>query len=339
MLEEQFKNKRILVTGGAGFVGSNLVNRLNELGPNISVTVLDNLFTGQLKYINSVERVNFVKGSVTDRNLVQKLVKENDIVFHLAARNIIVSTKDPFEDLTTNVFGTFNILEAARKYNVERVVYTSSASVYGNSRYLPINEDDPLNIFNPYAASKLSGENYCMAFYETYRLPVTILRYSNVYGFNQSPNNQYCGVVSKFFALIMNEIPPQIHGDGEQTRDFTFVEDAVEATILAAISPKVEGEVLNVGTGKETSVKQLAKLVISICGKTFSPGHIDRRDIDNLRRRVLNIEKIRKFLRWIPNTSLEKGLIKTYVWLVENQHQWNGDKVLDIDLQKKVKVA
>lgn len=339
MIEEQFKNKRILVTGGAGFVGSNLVNRLIELGPDIFVSVLDDLFTGELKHINSVGRVNFIEGSVTDRNLVKELVKESDIVFHLAARNIIVSTKNPYEDLNTNVFGTFNILEAAKEYNVERVVYTSSASVYGNSRYLPINEDDPLNILNPYAASKLSGENYCMAFYETYDLPVTILRYSNVFGYNQSPRNPYCGVVSKFFASIINEIPPQIHGDGEQTRDFTFVDDAVEATMLAAISPKAKGEILNVGTGKETSVKHLAKSIIAICGKTFSPKYIDRRDIDNLRRRVLNIEKTRKFLRWVPNTSLEKGLINTYVWLVENQFSWKKEKITNLDAPLKLKTA
>jgi len=334
---KQFKNKKILVTGGAGFVGSNLVNRLVDFGSN--VTVLDDLFTGDLSYINLVDRINFVEGSVTDRELVQKLVGDNGIVFHLAARNIIVSTKNPYEDLQANVFGTFNVLEAVRNSKVERLVYTSSASVYGNSRYLPINEDDQLNILNPYAASKLSGENYCMAFYETYGVPVSILRYSNVFGYNQSPNNPYCGVISKFFATIMNETAPQIHGDGEQTRDFTFVDDAVEATMLAAISPKVEGEILNVGTGKETSVKQLATIIINICGKTFRPEHVDRRDIDNLRRRVLNIEKIRKFLRWIPNTPLERGLINTYAWLVETQLNWNKGEVVNLDVKKSVKVA
>ncbi len=315
MSYKQLENKPILVTGGAGFVGSNLVNRLVQLGSQ--VTVLDDLFTGDLDHITSLSEIRFVEGSVADRKLVDELAKDAEIIFHLAARNIIVSTKDPSEDLKANVFGTFNILEAAKKYDVERVVYTSSASVYGNSRYLPINEDDSLNILNPYAASKLSGENYCMAFYETYDLPVTILRYSNVYGFNQSPNNPYCGVVSKFFSWAIEETPPQIHGDGEQTRDFTFVDDAVEATLLSALYPKAIGEVLNVGTGKETSVKHLANLIINICGKTLRPINIDRRDIDNLRRRVLNIEKIRKTLRWIPNNSLEQGLIETYTWLVK----------------------
>lgn len=317
MLPKEFENKSVLVTGGAGFIGSNLVNRLVKL--KATVTVLDNLFTGDIKNIHSIKYINFVTGSVTDRKLVKELVKGVDLIFHLAARNMIVSTKDPYDDLQVNVFGTFNILEAARKYKVERVVYTSSSSVYGNSRYLPINEDDPLNILNPYAASKLSGENYCMAFYETFGVPVTILRYSNVYGYNQSPKNGYCGVMSKFFNNVTKGKPPEIHGDGEQTRDFTFVEDVVDATLLAAVSPKTEGEVFNVGTGKETSINELARAIIHLTGNSMEPAYINRRDIDNLRRRVLNIEKIRKNLRWIPETPLKNGLEKTYTWFQSNK--------------------
>ncbi|MFX0204198.1 MAG: NAD-dependent epimerase/dehydratase family protein, partial [Candidatus Hodarchaeota archaeon] len=166
-----------------------------------------------------------------------------------------------------------------------------------------------------------------MAFFESYDIPVTIIRYSNVYGTNQSPSNPYCGVVSKFFTSVLCDVPPQIHGDGEQTRDFTFVDDAVEATMLAALSPRVVGEALNVGTGKETSVKELAKLIIHLCGKDIQPVYKDRRDIDNLRRRVLNIEKIRQSLRWIPVTPLEEGLSKTYTWLRSNDIDKAGNKV------------
>jgi len=316
MLPKEFKNKRVLVTGGAGFIGSNLVNKLVKLGAK--VTVLDDLFTGDAGHIDSMADIHFVNGSVTDRNLVDQLVKQVRLVFHLAARNMIVSTKDPYHDLQVNVYGTFNILEAARKYKVERVVYASSASVYGNSRYLPINEDDRLNILNPYAASKLSSENYCMAFYETFGVPVTILRYSNVYGYNQSPKNAYCGVISKFFNNATKGKPPEIHGDGEQTRDFTFIEDVVDATLLAAVCPKAEGEIFNVGTGLETSINELAKIIIELTGNSMEPTYIDRRDIDNLRRRVLNIEKIRKDLKWIPETTLKRGLEKTYTWFKSN---------------------
>ena len=324
----KFKDKKVLVAGGAGFVGSNLVKKLSEEGA--LVTVLDDLFTGDYSFIAGLPNTTFVKGSVTDYDLVEDLMKKAHIVFNLAARNIIVATKRPREDFNVNAGGMLNILIAAKKHGIDRIVYTSSASVYGNPRYLPINEDDRINILNPYAASKLSAENYCMAFYESYGVPVTILRYSNVYGINQSPSNPYCGVVSKFFSCVLNGSPPKIHGDGEQTRDFTFVDDAVDATMLAALSSKVVGEILNVGTGKETSVKHLADLIIELSGKDIRPITIDRRDIDNLRRRVLNIEKIRRNLRWIPYITLEEGLYKTYQWLIGSEDRndiKNTDKI------------
>ncbi len=314
---KRFQNLRVLVTGGAGFIGSNLVDSLVKEGAQ--VTVLDDLFTGKKENIQSLNQIRFVKGSVTQLDLVFNLVKEADIVFHLAVRNIIVSTRSPRMDFLVNAGGIFNVLSAARKHHIKRVVYASSASVYGNPRYLPINEDDRYNILNPYAASKLSGEHFCFAFHESFEVPVVILRYSNVYGVRQSPENPYCGVVSKFFDQLEKGERPCVHGDGEQTRDFTYVMDAVEATLLAGISPKVEGEVFNVGSGKETSINDLAQLIIEIKKKKVTPKHIERRDIDNIRRRVLNIEKIRRILRWIPKTSLKDGLTLTYQWLLQNK--------------------
>jgi len=333
----RYKNRKVLVAGGAGFVGSNLVRKLCEEGA--SVTVLDDLFTGDYSFIAGLRNTTFVKGSVTDYDLVEDLVKEAEIVFNLAARNIIVATKRPREDFNVNAGGMLNILIAAKKHDIDRIVYSSSASVYGNPRYLPINEDDRLSILNPYAASKLSAENYCMAFYESYGVPVSILRYSNVYGINQSPSNPYCGVVSRFFTAVLNGSSPEIHGDGEQTRDFTFVDDAVEATMLAGLSPKVVGETLNVGTGKETSVRHLAKLIIELSGLDLQPINIDRRDIDNLRRRVLNIEKIRKNLRWIPAIPLEEGLSKTYEWLISEKAKKIGIPAKETPLRVAAKTA
>lgn len=309
----QFAGKKILVTGGAGFVGSNLVDRLVEYGAH--VVVMDDLFTGRKENISHFESIEFVDGSVNDRDLVDRMVKRSEIVFNLAVRNIIVSTKSPLLDFQVNTGGMVNILLSAKKHGAERVVYTSSASIYGNPRYLPINEDDSLSTLNPYAASKLSSENYCFAFFESFRVPMSIVRYSNVYGIKQSPLNPYCGVVSKFFDSVMKGQAPQIHGDGEQTRDFTYVSDAVEATLSAAINPKAEGEVFNVGTGKETSINELADLIIQIAGIKTKPVYIDRRDIDNIRRRVLNIEKSRKILRWGPVKTLRAGLEETHEWL------------------------
>jgi len=314
----RFKGKKVLVTGGAGFIGSNLVDQL--VSEQAVVTVLDDLFTGKIENINTFEKIRFIQGSVTDYPLVEELVQEVDLVFNLAVRNIIASTSSPHLDFEVNARGIFNILLAAQHHGIERIIYASSASIYGNPKYLPINEDDNVNILNPYAASKLTGENYCFAFYETFKVPITILRYSNVYGINQNPDNPYCGVVSKFFESVLESDTPHIHGDGEQTRDFTYVDDVVEATLLAAISPKAEGEVFNVGSGIETSINRLAKMILSLNGNNIDPTHIDRRDIDNIRRRVLNIEKIRHTLRWIPATTLEKGLENTFKWLKSKQN-------------------
>ena len=197
--ERALGGRRILVTGGAGFVGASLVRRLVDMSAR--VTVLDDLFTGKAETIPT--GAQFVKGSVTDQGLVRDLVKEHSLVFHLAARNIIASTANPRDDYETNIGGTLNVLMAARESRPDRVVYTSSTSVYGNPRSIPINEDDGIVLLSPYAVSKLGGENYCSAFYESYGLPVSVVRYSNVYGPGQRPDNPYCGVVSKFFASAM----------------------------------------------------------------------------------------------------------------------------------------
>ncbi len=309
----RFKGKKVLVTGGAGFIGSNLVDRLVVEGA--SVTVLDDLFTGRRENIKQLREVNFIEGTVTDYDLIARLVKDSDIVFNLAVRNIIVSTVSPILDFQVNTGGTFNVLLAAKTFGIERVVYASSASVYGNPRYLPINEDDRISTLNPYAASKLSGEHYCSAFYESYGVPVAVLRYSNVYGINQSPQNPYCGVISRFFDRMMHGKAPHVHGDGEQTRDFTFVSDVIEATLLAAVSTKSEGEIFNVASGIETSVNELTRQISEITDIPLSTAYIDKRDIDNIRRRVLNIEKIRRVLRWSPTITLSRGLEMTYDWL------------------------
>ena len=243
------------------------------------------------------------------------MVSRANIVFHLAARNIIASTKDPRGDYEVNIGGTFNVLMAARESGgVDKIVYSSSASVYGNPRYLPINEDDQTNTLSPYSVSKLAGENYCLAFYESYGLPVTVLRYSNVYGVNQLPSNPYCGVVAKFFDRIGRNEPPLIHGDGEQTRDFTYVGDVVDATIGACLTSKSDGQVFNLGTGVEHTINGLARSIMDLYGLTIDPEYIDKRDIDNIRRRILNIEKIRRIIRWVPRFSLKEGLKRTKEW-------------------------
>ncbi len=306
-----FHGKRVLVTGGAGFVGGAVVRRLVREGAR--VVVLDDLFTGRAEILPP--EVEFVRGSVTDADLVRALVADASIVFHMAARNIVASTKNPRDDFETNIGGTLNVLLAACDARPDRVVYTSSTSVYGNPRSIPINEEDGLVPLSPYAVSKLGGEHYCFAFYESYGLAVSAVRYSNVYGLGQRPDNPYCGVVSKFFASAAATGRVAIHGDGEQTRDFTYIDDAVDATLLAAIHPRAEGEVFNVGTGIETSINDLARMIGEALGREIAVVHIDRRDVDNIRRRVVNIEKIRRMLRWAPQVTLRDGLEQTARWL------------------------
>jgi UDP-glucose 4-epimerase len=310
-LEQAFANRAILVTGGAGFVGGAVVRRL--VGAGAHVTVLDDLFTGLEQTVPDAAR--FVAGSVTDEALVRTLVGEAELVFHMAARNIIASTKNPRDDYATNIGGTLNVLMAALETRPRRVVYTGSTSVYGNPRSIPINEDDAIVPLSPYAVSKLAGEHYCQAFAESYGVPISIVRYSNVYGEGQRPDNPYCGVVSKFFAAAYEGEPLSIHGDGQQTRDFTYVSDAVDATLLAAVVARAEGEVFNVGTGIETSIDELARRIGAAAGHEIVIEHIDRRDIDNIRRRVVNIEKARRMLRWAPQVTLERGLAMTAEWL------------------------
>lgn len=308
----RLENKNILVTGGAGFVGSNLVRTLIEKY-NAKVTVLDDLFTGALEHLKNLD-FDFVKGSVEDASLLLDATKDKDVVFHLAARNIIVSNKNPREDLGVNVVGSFNVYDACLKNKVERVVYSSTSSIYGNPTSIPVSEDDRKSFLSFYSASKFSGEVYAKAFYEVFDLPITIIRYSNVYGYNQSPANPYCGVIGKFIDLALKNDPLKIHGDGEQTRDFTFIDDAVEATISAAIFEKGIGNVYNVGTGVETSVNQLAKLILEITNSKSIVENIDKRDIDNIRRRVVNIERTRHDLKYQPMTSVALGLTKTIEW-------------------------
>ncbi|MCB9911382.1 MAG: NAD-dependent epimerase/dehydratase family protein [Verrucomicrobiales bacterium] len=310
----RYNRTRVLVTGGAGFVGSSLATRLVGLGAE--VTVLDDLTTGLEELVPRGVKA-FVHGSVEDPETLDPLVAGSDYVFHLAARVLASSTKDIRSDYRVNIGGTLNILLAARDLGPKAppVVYTSTTSVYGNPRALPITEDEPTNILSPYAASKFAAESYCRAFVEMYELPIVMVRYSNVYGPHQSPRNPYCGVVSKFLEAGLEGRPMCIHGTGLQTRDFTYIDDAVTATLLAALVPRALGEVFNVGSGVETNVRQLAGLIAGLMPGQPPVEFIDRRDIDNVSRRVVNIEKARRTLRWVPETSLERGLAATLQWL------------------------
>lgn len=317
---DTYKNKNVLITGGAGFVGSKLARALVD--ENANVVVYDDFSTGSLRNLEGISsKISIVNADVCDFALVSNYMRLADYIFHLAARNIVASTKDPVLDYKTNIGGTLNILLRMKENesDFKRLIYISSASVYGNPRYLPINEDDQINLLTPYAVSKYAGEGYCMAFHESYNIPVTVLRLSNVYGPYQDPSNPYCGVVAKFMYKAKRFEHLEIHGDGLSTRDFTYVDDVIRAIMLAGLSEKAEGEVFNIATGIETPVIELARSIRDLYWEDqFHKSdiqQIDRRDIDNIRRRVLNIEKARKKLNWIPEITLDVGLRLTKEWM------------------------
>ncbi|MDQ6609975.1 MAG: NAD-dependent epimerase/dehydratase family protein, partial [Bacteroidota bacterium] len=281
--------RKILVTGGAGFVGSNLVRTL-VTNYDADVTVLDDLFTGDLKNLLGIKH-NFVHGSIENKNLVNDCVKSQDIVFHLASRNIIISNLNPRDDLNVNVGGSFNVFEACLNHGVKRVVYASTSSIYGDPHKLPVIEDDTKSFLNFYSASKFSAEVYASTFFEVFNLPIAIVRYSNVYGPAQSPDNPYCGVIGKFIEAALKGAPVRVHGDGKQTRDYTYVDDAVAATIAAAVYPEAIGQDYNIGTGRETSVNELAQTIIALTNSSSKMQNVSNRDIDNISRRCIDITK------------------------------------------------
>jgi UDP-glucose 4-epimerase len=303
-----------LVAGGCGFVGTNVTRRLLELQAE-RVVVLDDYFTGQRKWLPEDPRIELVEGSVSNAALLDRALEGVDYVLNLAAVNIIAAQKRPELDLEVNALGSLRVLQAAAKRpRIKKVLYTSSASIYGNPEYLPIHEDVRARPMSNYAVSKLAGENYAMVQYLIADQPTCVVRYSNVYGPYQAPSNPYCGVVGKFMRSVLREGVVTLHGTGQQTRDFTFVDDAVDATILATVSPKAEGCVFNVATGYEISILDLARKIFELVGKEPRFEFVDKRDIDNISRRCLNIEHVRTRLKWEPRHTLDTGIAKTLAW-------------------------
>jgi UDP-glucose 4-epimerase len=302
-----FEKERILVTGGGGFIGSAVVRALLQEGA--AVTVLDDWSTGLRRRLPENPRLKVITGSILQPDDVAGAMAGCTAVIHEAGTPIDVALKDPVLDCDVNVRGTVNVLGAARKsQSVRRVVYASTDAVYGNPRYLPINEDDLLNPLSPFAVSKLAGENYCKAYYETFGLSTTVVRYANVYGAPAGDASPVTGVVDRFLKDALNGRPVRVHGDGEQTRDFVYLDDAVDATLQTCWTSKAEGQIYNIGTGIETTINALVEKVLSVAGSSSPLETVDRLDIDNIRRRVLNIEKIRREIRWTPRITLEQGL-------------------------------
>ncbi len=310
----------ILVTGGAGFIGSQFIKKI--LPHSQHIYVLDNLSTGQRSAIPNSDKITFIEDSITNMKVLQLLMPKVEYIFHFACSNLLKSVDDMELDLQTNLYGQITMLQAAHLYchDLKRYVYTSTASVYSEASIIPTPETY-YNICLPYAASKFSAEHYCSVYHHMYDLPLSILRLSNVYGSGQSTANPYCGVVAKFFESALNKQPLIVYGDGLQTRDFTYIDDALDAILLAATNSLAIGELYNVGTGIETSIIDLATTIACLSEfHDFTIEHYPKRAVDVIRRRSIDARKIQKELQWKPPLSLEDGLTRTLQWLTKERH-------------------
>jgi len=307
------KNKHVIITGGAGFIGSNIAWALAD---HNSVTVIDDLSTGHIENIQELidaEKIDFVKGNICDLDLLHDIFSEGDIVFHQAAiPSVPRSVKNPLASNNANITGTLNVLLAAKDAGVEKVIYASSSSVYGDSETLPKKEDMKPNPLSPYAVNKLAAEYYCRVFTGVYGLKTVALRYFNVFGPRQDPHGAYAAVIPKFIKLISQHESPVIYGDGAQSRDFTFIGNVVQANIKAAEHKQVTG-VFNVACGTKITVNDLAKELMNIIGNQVEITYESPRPGD-IKHSLADSSKAKNAFDYEPNVSIKEGLRETVSW-------------------------
>ena len=300
---------KVLITGGCGFIGSNLAEKLSK---EHDVVILDDLSTGRIENIEDID-VEFIDGSVTDLEILKNICRDVDFIFHQAAISSVQrSIDDPLSTNEVNIKGTLNVLIAAKDCNVKKVICASSSSIYGNTPHFPLREDMIPDPRSPYAVTKLTGEYYCNIFNEIHGLETVSLRYFNVYGPRQDPSSDYAAVIPKFINLLLNNKPPIIYGDGEQTRDFVYVQDVVQANILAMETDALG--VLNVASGKQITINGLADTIMGITGKHFDCIH-DSPVEGDVRHSVGDASKMIEF-GFIPEYSMEEGLKNTVKWSI-----------------------
>jgi UDP-glucose 4-epimerase len=301
-----------LVTGGAGFIGSHLAQELVRRGHR--VRVVDSLVTGKRRNLDHLPTVEFMAGDLADFAAAERAVEGVDYVLHQAAiPSVPRSVNDPISSNEANVTATLNVLVAARDAGVKRLVYAGSSSAYGNTPTLPKTEDMPANPLSPYALQKLVAEQYCRLFTDLYGFETVTTRYFNVFGPRQDPGSPYSGVISLFSTAILEGRQPTIYGDGEQTRDFTYVANVVDGVLRAVDAPNVAGEVINVATGGRISLNQLLQVMNDIVGTTIRPIYKEPRAGD-VRDSQADISKARTLLGYEPIVSLQEGLTRTIEW-------------------------
>ncbi|MDP9270164.1 MAG: SDR family oxidoreductase [Chloroflexota bacterium] len=309
---------KALVTGGGGFIGSNLVERL--LAEGYDVRVLDNFATGDRENLKHLlGEIELVEGDIQSYERVHNAVVGRELVFHLAALpSVPRSIQDPLTSNATNVIGTLNVLLASRDAGVQRIVYASSSSLYGPTLDLPKREDMPLLPIAPYAVSKLAGEGYCRSFTQVYGLDTVALRYFNVFGPRQDPLSQYAAVIPRFVMAFQEDRSPVVFGNGEQSRDFTYVDNAVDANLRAALANDVAGEAFNIACGERISLNEILAELRELTGKEIVADYSDARP-GEVPHSLADISKARQALSYEPAVNVRQGLRTVFEWYTERR--------------------
>jgi nucleoside-diphosphate-sugar epimerase len=309
---------KYLVTGAAGFIGSHLVRALLKRGDD--VRGLDNFSTGKRSNLAGVTGLDLIEGDVTDIATVERAMTGVEFVLHQAAiPSVPRSVDDPFTSHAANATGTLNVLDAARRAGtVKRLVYASSSSVYGDTPALPKVETMPTRPQSPYAVGKLTGECYALVYNRVFGLPAVALRYFNVFGPRQDPNNRYAGVIAKLTSCMLAGERPPIFGDGKQTRDFTFIDDVVEANLLACSAPEAPGQTLNIACGTMSDLLSIVALINDALGTQLDPVHYPPRKGD-IRDSLADISRARSILGYAPAVTLKEGLRRYVEWFKSAQ--------------------
>ena len=308
---------RYLITGGAGFIGSHLVKHV--LGAGGNVRVVDNLSTGSAKRLSQIrESVQLVTGDLADNSVAAEVVKDVDYVLHQAAvPSVQRSVVDPVGTHRSNVTATLNLLENSRKAGVRRFVYAASSSAYGDTEVLPKSEEMPANPLSPYALQKWVGERYCKLYHELYGLETVSLRYFNVFGPGQDPYSEYSAVIPKFTTKLLAKEPITVYGDGEQSRDFTYIDNVIQANLLALRAPNAPGEVCNIGCGQRVTLTQLIQILEELLEVRAQVTYAPAKPGD-VRHSLADITKATRVLGYVPETEIEEGLRRTVEALVKS---------------------
>jgi nucleoside-diphosphate-sugar epimerase len=304
-----------LVTGGAGFIGSHLAEELVRRGERVRVA--DSLITGHRRNLSHIDGLEFVEGDLADLAVARQAVQGIDYVLHQAAiPSVPRSVDDPITSNRANIDATLNVLTAARDAGAKRIVYAASSSAYGNTATLPKHEDMPTSPLSPYALQKLVGEQYMQLFTALYGLETVSIRYFNVFGPRQDPSSPYSGVISLFAKALLQNTPPTIYGDGEQTRDFTYVANVVDGVLRAVTAPGASGHVINVATGSRISLNTLFSTMKDVVGSRLEPTYAAPRAGD-VKDSQADITRAQTLLGYTPLVSLEDGLRRTLEWYRE----------------------